>query len=569
MPTGHKKSVGEIIKKNIRKTLFLTSILLFSLSSLLLSIFEWEIYKKGEEIKVRQIENIWSSNILSMLRLCNLLSKQPELLSSEERIRKLLERIYIDYEGLISYPAFGTVDGKMLTYPYYDYPPEYDPRERPWYNEAVKNPQKPVIIKPFLHGILKEPTLAVAKAVYDSNNNFIGVIGFDLVASKVSEKILIEGSFIIDEKGNILAKKGYIKQNIDFSLLTNEDRDLYVKYIKTRYFTVKKSVGGTYVVVEHSFLNHILAIFLPTLLFTSFLVLVGLIMSERLALLLDTNISKPIQEIATKTKDYLLTGVFDVDIESEVYEVCLLKKEIGEMVYTISSQLRELKNGYGKMELLNSQLEEKIDLIRDKDRQIEDTYRFLTERLAMVVEAFDEPTGMHVKRVRILSKFFAEQLGLPFDLISQIELYAPLHDIGKLHIPKDILVKPGRLTQEEFDLVKLHTVWGAQLLSGEDRLKVAYNIALYHHEKYDGTGYPYGLKGEEIPIEAQIVAIVDVYDALRSERPYKRAVSHEEAVKIILEGDERTKPSHFSPKLLEIMKEYSDDIDRLWNMFGD
>lgn len=94
------------------------------------------------------------------------------------------------------------------------------------------------------------------------------------------------------------------------------------------------------------------------------------------------------------------------------------------------------------MELLNSQLEEKIDLIRDKDRQIEDTYRFLTERLAMVVEAFDEPTGMHVKRVRILSKFFAEQLGLPFDLISQIELYSPLHDIGKLHIPKDILAKP-------------------------------------------------------------------------------------------------------------------------------
>ena len=94
--------------------------------------------------------------------------------------------------------------------------------------------------------------------------------------------------------------------------------------------------------------------------------------------------------------------------------------------------------------------------------------------------------------------------------------------------------------------------------------EMARNIALYHHEKYNGRGYPFGLKGEEIPIEARIVAIVDVYDALRSKRPYKEAFSHEKALKIILEGDGRTKPEDFDPRVLEVFRDYGDEIGKLW-----
>jgi HD-GYP domain-containing protein (c-di-GMP phosphodiesterase class II) len=112
--------------------------------------------------------------------------------------------------------------------------------------------------------------------------------------------------------------------------------------------------------------------------------------------------------------------------------------------------------------------------------------------------------------------------------------------------------------------MKKHVEYGGKLLGDSEYFEIARNIALYHHEKYDGSGYLKGLKGEEIPIEARIVAPVDVYDALRSERPYKKALSHEEALKIILEGDGRTKPEHFDPRLLEILRENNDEIKRVW-----
>jgi len=120
------------------------------------------------------------------------------------------------------------------------------------------------------------------------------------------------------------------------------------------------------------------------------------------------------------------------------------------------------------------------------------------------------------------------------------------------------------LTDEEFEIMKKHVEYGGKLLGESEYFEIARNIALYHHEKYDGSGYLKGLKGEEIPIEATIVALVDVYDVLRSERPYKRALFHKEALKIVLEGDGRTKPQHFDPKLLEILKENSEEIKHVW-----
>ncbi|MCX7654287.1 MAG: HD domain-containing protein [Fervidobacterium sp.] len=567
-PLSNNDNIDYLVKKSVRNTTTVIAMIFSVIISLTVLTQLWETFKKNEELKITQVETIWAEKILCISHMCNILAQQPELFSSEESIQNVLKHVYLEYFKLIAYPAFGTVYGKMITYPKYDYPPEYDPRSRPWYRLAISNPKNVVITPPFIHGILKEPTIAVVKAVYNSEGKFLGVLGFDIVASRISENILPDKAYIVDSEGTLVAKKGEISA-IFSPKRVKKGEGIYFKTTGLTHYVAKESVAGTYIVVEHSLMNHIIPTFLPVIVLLTSILTLGYLVSKKLVTFLSLNISKPIEEIVNSVRNYLLGKKFSINLKSEIREIDLLQKEFSAMVETIDTQMEEVKESYKKLETVNLQLEELIDILKEKDRQITETYHFLTERLAMVVEAFDEPTGKHVKRVRLLSKFFAEKIGLPEEKIFEIELFAPLHDIGKIFLPKDLLTKPGRLTPDEFELVKQHTKWGAELLSGDEKLKIAYNIALYHHEKYDGTGYPFGLKADEIPIEAQIVSIVDVYDALRSDRPYKKALTHEEAVKIILEGDEKTKPDHFSPKLLEILRQHLKEIDLLWNTFKD
>jgi HD-GYP domain-containing protein (c-di-GMP phosphodiesterase class II) len=151
--------------------------------------------------------------------------------------------------------------------------------------------------------------------------------------------------------------------------------------------------------------------------------------------------------------------------------------------------------------------------------------------------------------------------------VKEIREFAPLHDMGKIFIPKEILKKPGKLTNEEWKIVKKHTSFSYKLLGEEEYFAMALNISLYHHEKYCGGGYPFNISGDKIPLEAQIVSIVDVYDALRSKRSYKPNFSHEKAMDIILNGDQRTKPEDFNPKVLNIFKKYSEEIKELYDKF--
>jgi putative two-component system response regulator len=142
-----------------------------------------------------------------------------------------------------------------------------------------------------------------------------------------------------------------------------------------------------------------------------------------------------------------------------------------------------------------------------------------------------------------------------------------LHDIGKIGIEDAILRKNGPLTREEWALMHQHTVIGAELLSGSPSplLQRAERIALHHHERWGGTGYPYGLRGEEIPLEARIVMLCDQYDALRSVRPYKPAFEHAVVCDILLNGDGRTHPQHFDPKLLRLFRDLQSRFQRIWN----
>ena len=206
---------------------------------------------------------------------------------------------------------------------------------------------------------------------------------------------------------------------------------------------------------------------------------------------------------------------------------------------------------------------------KDYGDQIRESYRNFSNKLATVAEAHDDETGNHIIRVGIMAEFFAKKLNLSEKIANEIRDFAPLHDIGKIFTPITILKKPDKLTAEEWEIMKNHTIDAKKLLAEDERFETALKIALYHHEKFDGTGYPIGLKGEEIPIEAQIVSIVDVYDALRSIRSYKKAYSHEEAFEIITGNGRRTNKNHFNPQILEIFKKYSKDISMLWEKHSD
>ncbi|MDI6725446.1 MAG: HD domain-containing phosphohydrolase [Smithellaceae bacterium] len=217
--------------------------------------------------------------------------------------------------------------------------------------------------------------------------------------------------------------------------------------------------------------------------------------------------------------------------------------------------------------VLNSLVMQSLFLksLADRIRETEDAFTCTVETLARSAEANDDDVGNHIIRVGHFSSLLAEKIGLSAQFTKTIAIQAQVHDIGKVHLPRELLIKPGKLTDEEWELSRRHPLFGAKIMGNHPRLKMARNIALTHHERWDGTGYPHGLKGEEIPIEGRIVSLADHYDALRNARSYKRAYSHEEVCKILLEGDHRTKPSHFDPKLLKAFKELHQKFEKMYD----
>ncbi len=187
-------------------------------------------------------------------------------------------------------------------------------------------------------------------------------------------------------------------------------------------------------------------------------------------------------------------------------------------------------------------------MVRERTKELENTTLGVVAALEKANALNDSDTGNHIMRVCAYSELLAQGLELPGEVVHKIRRYASLHDVGKVGLPDEVLKKPGPLTKEEFEAMKGHTVMGYELLELARSDTIARNIALCHHEKFNGRGYPLGLSGRQIPLEARIVALADVFDALTTKRIYKNAYSMTMALQII----EEERGEHFDPRLVDL-----------------
>ncbi|MBI2689089.1 MAG: HD domain-containing protein [Acidobacteria bacterium] len=235
---------------------------------------------------------------------------------------------------------------------------------------------------------------------------------------------------------------------------------------------------------------------------------------------------------------------------------------------SLRRQLREARRASRAAQLDTSFA---LELERRRSLELEEAYYDTVLRLTRASAYKDQETGAHIQRVSHYAKVLARHLGWADEEQELISRAAPMHDVGKIAIPDDLIRKRGSLDGGDRLVMESHTLIGASLLEGSNSrlLDMAREIALTHHEHWDGSGYPHKLIGDQIPIAGRIVMMSDHYDALRSRRSYKRGIDHEATYRIILEGDGRTLPSHFDPKLLEIFAASHKEFDAVFEQYKD
>jgi len=259
------------------------------------------------------------------------------------------------------------------------------------------------------------------------------------------------------------------------------------------------------------------------------------------------------KEISAKYPDIvkiLLTGHSNLDILVDSINEChlfqyILKPFAPEQLCTV------VESGIKKYELATS----KTQILKD----LSELFYSTIKSIAFALDAKDKYTHGHSMRVTLYSLALAKTMNLPDDLLEEIEITGLLHDIGKIAIPERILLKPGELTPEEYEIVKSHPELGKKLVEGIEKLKRISNWLKSHHERYDGKGYPEGLIGEEIPISSRIISIADTYDAMTSNRAYRDALPHQFAVAEIMSCS----GSQFDPKLTELFININDEIEKI------
>ncbi|MEX0830919.1 MAG: HD domain-containing phosphohydrolase [Nitrospirales bacterium] len=248
-------------------------------------------------------------------------------------------------------------------------------------------------------------------------------------------------------------------------------------------------------------------------------------------------------------------------------QLLVYAKDLKQLLEKEEQKTHKLKQAHAQLLTYAKDLKLALDAEQHKNGELEQSYTDTMLRLARASRYKDEETGAHIERLSHYAKSMALRIGWDTTRAQGLFAIAPMHDVGKIGVPDAVLGKQGPLSDEEWEAIKQHPLLGASLLSGSASplLEMAKEVALTHHERWDGSGYPCGLKGNQIPITGRIVMLCDLYDALRSKRPYKPAFSHVKTLDVMLNGNERTKPTHFDPNLLEAFREMHHQFDEIFS----
>jgi HD-GYP domain-containing protein (c-di-GMP phosphodiesterase class II) len=453
----------------------------------------------------------------------------------------------------------------------------YDPRTRPWYKQA-KNSLESNWSQVYVNYDEKmEATISTLVRIYGDDDQFKGIMCYDVTLTGVSEFLKEQNNrgngviYIIDKDWNLIASSGdekvmkVIASNPPTGeLMSSRDSDNSLIKASTEYLTeqtdlpdhpVQIKIGKEHYIlyeskmVEPQGLDWRAVILIPeTDLMGSIRdkqntrtiigVLIALIGST-LGYLFLNNIIESITR-STKAASDLAEGFWEIKIETNRYEV----KETKELTTAFNKMTEKLKSSF------------------DQIKYSEEKYKTLMEEtivtLGEIAEKHFDDTGTHVKRVSSMMHHFGLVMEFSEEECEKLRLASILHDVGKIGIPDAVLKKPGKLTEEEFEIIKGHSELGYKILSGSnlDILQTAAEIAYSHHEKYDGSGYPKGTRGEDIPIQSRMLAIIDVFDAMSHKRVYKEASTVNETLEYIVSQ----KGKHFDVELVEVFIRNIDSI---------
>ncbi len=243
---------------------------------------------------------------------------------------------------------------------------------------------------------------------------------------------------------------------------------------------------------------------------------------------------------------------------SNIDQIKKYAQDLTEVYKSEKEKRKELKAANQQLMNYADALNKTVLDLKTANCELQHAYQDTIHRLVLAAEFRDEDTGSHITRICRYSALIAQKLGLKDSEIQNILYAAPMHDVGKIGVPEHILLKPGKLSNAEFEVVKTHTTIGAKILANSkaEVLQIAQKIAIAHHEKWNGKGYPQGLSGKKIPLTARIVAIVDTFDALTTRRPYKDPYPVEVACDII----RKETGQHFDPDVVEVFLEHIDEV---------